>query len=186
MKQRILALALTVAMLLSLFPGQVFATQTRVEHTEHSYTEVQPQQSTQSTEAEEIPAATQPYKGAQTSADAFVQSLDYDAAIEDLTYLTKEIGIRVTASENEYRAQDYVAGVFADLGYEVTRQDVSTRNGTAQNVIGMKRAAVQTQRTIYVTAHIDTVSPSPGASDNGSGVVGMLAIARALKDVETN
>ncbi len=34
MKKRILALVLTVAMLLSLFPGHVFATQTTVEHTE--------------------------------------------------------------------------------------------------------------------------------------------------------
>jgi peptidoglycan hydrolase CwlO-like protein len=104
MKKRMLALVLTLAMLLSLFPGQVFATETTEEHAEHPYTEVQAQQSTQSS------VTTQPHKGAQTSADAFVQSLDYDAAIEDLTYLTKEIGIRVTASENEYRAQDYGQG----------------------------------------------------------------------------
>ena len=45
MKQRILALALTVAMLLSLFPGQVFAAETPVVHTEHSFSEVQTQTS---------------------------------------------------------------------------------------------------------------------------------------------
>ena len=45
MKQRILALALTVAMLLSLFPGQVFAAETPAEHTEHSFSEVQTQTS---------------------------------------------------------------------------------------------------------------------------------------------
>ena len=43
MKKRILALALTVAMLLSLFPGRVFATETETEHTEHSFVEVHPE-----------------------------------------------------------------------------------------------------------------------------------------------
>ena len=43
MKKRMLAMALTVAMLLSLFPGQVFAAQTYGGQGEHSFTEVQPQ-----------------------------------------------------------------------------------------------------------------------------------------------
>jgi hypothetical protein len=43
MKKRILALALTVAMVLSLFPGQVFAAQTTEQHTEHNFVEVQPE-----------------------------------------------------------------------------------------------------------------------------------------------
>jgi hypothetical protein len=43
MKKRILALALTLAMLLSMAPVQVFATETEPGHTEHNFVEVQPE-----------------------------------------------------------------------------------------------------------------------------------------------
>ena len=56
----------------------------------------------------------------------------------------------------------------------------------SQNLIATKKAAVQTDKTIYVTCHIDSVLASPGANDNASGVVGVLAMARAFKDIETN
>jgi hypothetical protein len=42
MKKRILALALTLAMLLSMAPVQVFATETEPGHTEHNFVELQP------------------------------------------------------------------------------------------------------------------------------------------------
>ena len=56
----------------------------------------------------------------------------------------------------------------------------------SQSLIATKKEAVDTDLTLYVTCHIDTVLPAPGASDNASGVVGTLAIARAMQDVETN
>lgn len=55
-----------------------------------------------------------------------------------------------------------------------------------QNIIGLKKAANPTDRTIYVTSHYDSVLASPGANDNGSGVVMMMAIARAFESVETD
>ncbi len=342
MKKRILAIALTLAMLLSLLPAQVFATGPVINggiHTEHNFVEVQPQQSTQTPEAEDPSAEKPPLKGAQTEASPILDLLDYDAAVADLTYLSQVIGSRLAGSKPESLAQDYVAAEFQKLGYEVTRQDVPiaknswfsgtvgevyvgdltlaantpTNNeyytgfgqasGTAvyledpadvaslgsdlsgkivffpgnwrtgkdpdtisaiqaldaanaeaivalldlsidaaeaeqkylpslnctssmqistpvllcnameaervpaylaehpgieatvdsrnantysQNVIGLKKAAVETDWTIYVSAHIDSVIPSPGANDNGSGVVGVLAMARAFKDIETN
>ncbi len=342
MKKRLLAMALTLAMLLSLLPAQAFATGPVINggiHTEHNFVEVQPQQSTQTPEAEDPSAENPPLKGAQTEASSILGLLDYDAAVADLTYLSQVIGSRLAGSKSEILAQDYVAAEFQKLGYEVTRQDVPiaknswfsgtvgevyvgdltlaantpTNNeyytgfgqagGTAvyledpadvaslgsdlsgkivffpgnwrsgkdpdtisaiqaldaanaeaivalldlsideaeaqqkylptltfdssmtistpvllcnameaervpaylaehpgiqvtvdsrnsntysQNVIGLKKAAVETDWTIYVSAHIDSVIPSPGANDNGSGVVGVLAMARAFKDIETN
>ena len=56
----------------------------------------------------------------------------------------------------------------------------------SQNLIVTKYAAEPTDLTLYVTSHIDSVLPSPGANDNASGVVGILAMAEAFKDVETN
>jgi aminopeptidase YwaD len=68
-----------------------------------------------------------------------------------------------------------------------TTAAVATRPYTkTQNIIGLKKAAKPTDRTIYVTSHYDSVLASPGANDNGSGVVMMIAIARAFAEVETD
>ena len=56
----------------------------------------------------------------------------------------------------------------------------------SQSLIATKKAAVDTDLTVYVTCHIDSVLASPGANDDASGVVGVLAIARAFKDIDTN
>ncbi len=196
MKKRILALALTLAMLLSMLPYQVFAAGPVIDggvHTEHNFEPVtsnpvtqQPDQTQQTPQVEDPSAPVQsqgvPQRGETTG---ILSLLDYEAAIKDLTVLSKDIGIRVAGSENEFKAQDYVAAKFEEMGYEVKRQEFPTRNGTSQNVFGVKKAGVETDLTIYISAHIDTVSPSPGANDDGSGIVAMLAIARAMKDIET-
>ena len=127
------------------------------------------------------------YPQLSEDANLFLSELDYEAMEADLTYLTQEIGIRVAGTQAERDAQDYVLGIFEELGYETSLQEFNTaRNGVSTNAIGVKKAAVETDLTIYISAHIDTVSPSPGANDNGSGVVGMLGLARALADVDTN
>ena len=56
----------------------------------------------------------------------------------------------------------------------------------SQNLIVTKKAAVDTDLTLYVTCHIDSVLPSPGANDNASGVVGVLTMARAFQNLDTN
>lgn len=56
----------------------------------------------------------------------------------------------------------------------------------SQNLIVTKKAARETDLTLYVTCHIDSVLPSPGANDNASGIVGVLAMARAFQNVDTN
>ena len=140
MKKRILALVLTLAMLLSVVPGQVFATETPTEHTEHNFVEVQPEKEAPVADSESPAEPTEPeepekapVKSTQTidSAQAFLEAIDYDAAVADLTKLTEEIGVRVAGSEKEYLGQAYVEGIFTALGYQVTRQDVSTKNGAA-------------------------------------------------------
>ncbi|MBR6826175.1 MAG: M20/M25/M40 family metallo-hydrolase, partial [Oscillospiraceae bacterium] len=69
-----------------------------------------------------------------------------------------------------------------------TAVSLDSRNSDihSHNTIGIKKAAVETDWTIYVTGHMDSVMPGPGANDNASGTLGVLALARAFKDVETN
>jgi len=82
----------------------------------------------------------------------------------------------------------------AVITLEVVRYDTSqnviatrplngARNG-ARNGAPDVRADVETDAPIVVfSAHYDAVEKSPGASDNGSGTVGLLELARILVDV---
>ena len=109
MKKRILAFVLTLAMILSMCPVNVFAatTQTNTEQTQQS---TQSQQST----------------GSVDSLDELLSVIDYDAAMEDLAYLTQTIGTRPTGSIGEHMAAEYAASVFEELGYKTTIQEFPT------------------------------------------------------------
>ncbi|MBR6826176.1 MAG: hypothetical protein IKM59_06470 [Oscillospiraceae bacterium] len=130
MKKRMLALVLTLAMLLSMVPGTVFAAETETEHTEHNFVEVQPEteapvtepdSSTEPTEAEKAPV-----KSPQTidSVQDLLAAIDYEAAVADLEYLTRTIGTRPAGSIGEHMAAEYVRNVFDELGYDSSVQEV--------------------------------------------------------------
>jgi hypothetical protein len=52
----------------------------------------------------------------------------------------------------------------------------------AANLVGYRLGMNQASRSIINDAHYDSVNNAPGADDNASGVVGVLEIARVLKD----
>ena len=220
MKKRILALVLTVVMLLSLVPGQVFAAQTETIVTEQTQSSVQtPQEEVtipaeETTEAEETDPAEEPseteetapaeetvvteeaqeedkteYKTTVVLDESYPLTFSEESIKADMTYLVETLGIRQAGSDNEHLAQEYVAGEFEKCGYDVRTQDVTLSQpvGTSSwNVIATKYGTKNTDMTIYVTAHVDSVPRGPGANDNASGIAGMLALARAFKDIETN
>ena len=53
-------------------------------------------------------------------------------------------------------------------------------NYTAHNIFGRHAGFAQPKKTVIIDAHYDTVVNSPGADDNGSGVVGTIEAARIL------
>jgi len=87
--------------------------------------------------------------------------------------------------------RDWVAGKFADFGYDSIVIDgfVAGIGGTptnCQNVIAYKVGTTYPNHHVIVGAHRDAVPVSPGADDNGSGTAGVLDVARILKDIETD
>ncbi len=61
------------------------------------------------------------------------------------------------------------------------------RYSTSQNVIATRPVEGNPDAPIVIfTAHYDSVEKSPGASDNGSGTVGLLEFARIFRNVETD
>ncbi len=113
---------------------------------------------------------------------------DADRAMAHDRVLSVTIGSREAAAPSYLRAAGYVGSTFARFGYRVTQQRVPVPAGKSQgvpvkagytrNVIAVPRGFDPAAPHLVVGAHLDTVTPSPGGNDNGSGVAVMLELAR--------
>lgn len=78
------------------------------------------------------------------------------------------------------RAGDYIRDTLQALGYSMSEQRFSDNGSDFANVIATRSGTKLPQRRVIVLAHFDTVSTSPGADDNASGVAVLLEVARGL------
>lgn len=81
------------------------------------------------------------------------------------------------------RTRDYLADEFRTLGLDLALQPFRALNGRYENVIGTKpprKDRGRDQPPLIIAAHYDTVTGSPGADDNASGLAVMLGAAQAL------
>jgi Zn-dependent M28 family amino/carboxypeptidase len=83
--------------------------------------------------------------------------------------------------QNIAKAQVYIETTLSNLGYEVTQHSFDYANETYQNVIATRPGTRYPDERVLVIAHYDTVTNSPGADDNASGVAVMLELARLLQ-----
>jgi len=85
------------------------------------------------------------------------------------------------------RAQAYVEEQLGTLGLEVGRQAFRFRDEAFENLVATAPASSDASAPrLLVGAHLDTVSGSPGANDNGSGLAGLIEVARALSAEPTS
>ena len=109
--------------------------------------------------------------------------------------LAVTIGSREAASPNYVRAARYAASMFERFGYRVTRQRVPVPSGNSSgvpveegftlNVIATPPGYDPADPHLVVGAHLDTVAPTPGANDNGSGAAVLLEVARLASIART-
>ncbi len=81
-------------------------------------------------------------------------------------------------------AGEFVADQLATLGLRVERHAFRFRGRRYHNVAGTLRAPDVDRPHVLIGAHFDTVSGTPGADDNASGVAAMLETARLLAEIE--
>jgi len=74
--------------------------------------------------------------------------------------------------------------VLAELGFTVLLQRFSTPLGEARNIEVEIAGGALAREIVLVGAHYDSVSGSPGANDNGSGVAALLELARLMRDAK--
>ena len=82
------------------------------------------------------------------------------------------------------RAALYIERTLEGLGYRIERQEFAARGRAVRNIEATReaRAGGEAAPTVVVGAHYDSYRTAPGANDNGTGVAGVLELARLLKD----
>ncbi|MGB3615138.1 MAG: M28 family peptidase [Elainellaceae cyanobacterium] len=108
----------------------------------------------------------------------------------DLQLMLEAVSTERFQHPDRERVRNYITTVLSDLGWVVTRQPVGggdkSPGGNAGDPrrIGVNLIATRPDHPIagslIVGAHYDAVSQSPGADDNGTGVVAVLEAARLL------
>jgi Zn-dependent M28 family amino/carboxypeptidase len=77
-------------------------------------------------------------------------------------------------------AIEYLTSTLAASGYSVQKERC-THSLIQSNLVVERRGGTAPDTVIEIGAHYDTVPGSPGSDDNGSGVGGLLEIARVLR-----
>lgn len=85
-----------------------------------------------------------------------------------------------STSGNRDATRTFLQARFAELGYTALLDNY----GSGINVYAELEATRQTDSTIVLGAHFDSVPGSPGANDNATGVAMVLAAARYAKEQE--
>jgi len=129
--------------------------------------------------------------------DSLLMRVSEDSTISYSEYLQSLDG-RLTMTYGTQMARYWLTNKFREFGYDSVITDVFSGPGashydfvTGHNVIAYKIGTENPYHHIIIGAHYDAIFDeysgllSPGADDNGSGVVAVLEIARALSHVDT-
>jgi len=100
-----------------------------------------------------------------------------------VNFLAEEIGSRgYLESEALKKTTDYIKSELTSYGYAVATQPYIYKDRTYENIFVEKQGRKMPDKVIVVGAHYDTVTGTPGADDNASGIAGILELARLLAD----
>ena len=80
------------------------------------------------------------------------------------------------------RAADYIEAEFAAMGYQPRSQTYQLRDKAVRNIEAEIQGTQLDAGIVVVGAHYDSVTGSPGANDNATGVGAVLELARVLRD----
>jgi Zn-dependent M28 family amino/carboxypeptidase len=95
--------------------------------------------------------------------------------------LAGDIGTRTYRDYGQLEgAAHYISEQFASFGYQVSRQPFVFGGNTYHNIIAERTGNSLPEVLLIIGAHYDSVSTTPGADDNASGIAGVLGLARAL------
>lgn len=114
----------------------------------------------------------------------FQQALDGISIDRIKSHIQSIEGIRhpVTAPEALQQSANYILKTLTSLGYDLSDHCFNDGGSSFSNVIATRRGTLYPDQRVIVMAHFDTVSTSPGADDNASGVALLLELATIFKE----
>ncbi|UCD94835.1 MAG: M28 family peptidase [Candidatus Zixiibacteriota bacterium] len=126
---------------------------------------------------------------AEVNLDSLIDLIDQDS-LESYLERLQAFRERSAGTDSNYASRDWIAGKLTDFGYDSVVIDsftavIGSYPTECQNVVAYKIGTTYPEFQVVVGAHRDAVPGSPGADDNGTGTVGVLEIARVLKDIDT-
>lgn len=110
---------------------------------------------------------------------------DKVADVRELITQYENIGLKVASSDAVDSAEQWLVNKYVSFGYEPYLDSFTVNGRWNTNVIAEKKGK-DTTKWIIVGAHYDTKGRSPGANDNGSGVIATLEIARIIRSIGTD
>ncbi|MEO1448218.1 MAG: M28 family peptidase [Bacteroidota bacterium] len=114
---------------------------------------------------------------------ALVAQVDSNRLRSDLNFIA-QIRHRIAGLPHLEAVKDTIETLFVEFNLATRRQGKDQNGYAIENILG-RRTGVQEPDIYYILdAHFDGVSVSPGADDNGSGVVGVLEAARIMSAYE--
>ena len=97
--------------------------------------------------------------------------------------LAEEIGERnVRHPKALHAAESYIRQVWKNQGFEVVDQRYTVRGVDCANLEVTRWGTEHPDEIILLGAHYDSVTGSPGANDNGSGVASLLELSRLFSE----
>ncbi|NCO82744.1 MAG: hypothetical protein COZ31_10725 [Nitrospirae bacterium CG_4_10_14_3_um_filter_44_29] len=99
-------------------------------------------------------------------------------------FLSEKIGKRnYLDTEKLNKTADYIEEKFRSYKCDVKRQSFTVENKTYYNIEAeVKGSTSDKDKIIVIGAHYDTITGTPGADDNASGVAGILELARIVSE----
>jgi hypothetical protein len=128
-----------------------------------------------------------------------IQAIDLDSlislvsqdSIQSYSQRLEAFYRRAAGTDSNYASRDWIAAKLTSFGYDSVVidsfvADLSGVPSECQNVIAYKVGTRYPGQHLIIGAHRDAVPGSPGGDDDGSGTVGVLEMARVLKNIETD
>jgi len=95
--------------------------------------------------------------------------------------LSKDIGSRGYLQADALESTvNYITSELKHYGYDVLFQPYEFEGRIYKNIYAEIRGKKTPEKILIIGAHYDTVTGTPGADDNASGIAGLLEIARLL------
>ncbi len=103
-----------------------------------------------------------------------------------VSHLALDIGERhVFRPDALHAAAGYIRREWAAQGYQVNSQHYLAFDVESENLEVSRRGKTRPEEIIVVGAHYDTITGSPGADDNASGIAALLELSRLFAAAES-